>query len=641
MRRSSNASRFTIALCFGIALTVVAARGEGTPATDAQRPELAYLKQVNLWRPQDPQLLFLLMAQFANAGRHEEGIEFFTAALERFDAKLDPPSRGLYLLAIASLRAGHAQDVSLLKRLGWVRDTVMMLDEAKRLLPGDVFIAHWMSGLVRSQLPAFFGERDSALQDLAWCEAHADKAPHPGWMREVYFALAGLSRARGDEALARRYDARSGLGPKTKQAVFTTPLALDPEAGHTFAARRIREVVPGTVYALSGFEFTEYYFVVSADRRELIAIDAGTRPDSARAALEALHAAVPSLPPLTTVFVTHAHWDHVGGHSYFRSLASAPRFINRVDYKDELAKDATANPAGLRQFFGTRFDLADVLSYHADATIDKPTEITVGGTRFELLPTRGGETDDAMLIQMPDQGVLFVGDILMPYVGAPFVEEGSVEGMLAAIEQIDALKPSVLLHGHEPLTRVFTSTAMLDDLRSHIGWLRTAVLDAIRGGTDRAAIHASNLIPPGLELSGSDVQLAYLLLRENVINRLFDQNSGYWRNGLRGLDVLADADRGEVLVDYLGVSEAQISAAIGQMIADGKHELAAETLRSVQPRFPDSSRLLAQRDLVYVKLMEKYQEFSPFKFIVYAGQIDASLASSDVAPDLPASAAAR
>jgi glyoxylase-like metal-dependent hydrolase (beta-lactamase superfamily II) len=640
MPRPSNASRFLIALCFGIALAARAAHS--APATDAQRPELAYLKQVNLWRPpQDPQLLFLLMAQFANAERHEEGIEFFTAALERFDAQLDPPNRGLYLLAIASLRAGHAKDVSLLKRVGWVHDTVVMLDEAKRLLPSDVFVAHWMSGVVRSKLPAFFGERDNALQDLAWCEAHADKAPHPGWMREVYFALAVLTRARGDEARARQYDARSGLTGQTKQAIFTTPLALDPEAGHTFAARRIHEVVPGTVYALTGFEFTEYYFVVSADRRELIAIDAGTRPDSARAALEALYAAVPSLPPLTTVFVTHAHWDHVGGHSYFRRLGSAPRFINRVNYKDELERDATANPVGLRQFFGDRFHLADVLSYRADATIDKPTEMIVGGTRFELLPTRGGETDDAMLIQMPDQGVLFVGDILMPYVGAPFVEEGSVEGMLAAIEQVHALKPRVLLHGHEPLTRVFTSTAMLDDLHAHVGWLRAEVLDAIRGGTDRAAIHAANLIPPGLDRSGSDVQLAYLLLRENVINRLFDQNSGYWQNGLHGLDTLADADRGEVLVDYLGVSEVQISAAIEQMVADGKHELAAETLRWAQPRFPGSSRLQAERDLVYVKLMEKYQEFNPFKFIVYAGQIEASLARSDVPGDLPVSAAAR
>jgi len=44
----------------------------------------------------------------------------------------------------------------------------------------------------------------------------------------------------------------------------------DTLSGHAFAARRIREVVPGRVYALSGFEFTEYYFVVSDDRRQLI-----------------------------------------------------------------------------------------------------------------------------------------------------------------------------------------------------------------------------------------------------------------------------------------------------------------------------------------------------------------------------------
>jgi len=121
---------------------------------------------------------------------------------------------------------------------------------------------------------------------------------------------------------------------------------------------------------LSGFEFTEYTFVISADRRELIAIDAGTRPDSARAAYEALKAAVPSLPPLTTVLITHAHWDHVGGHSTFRSLNPAVRFIGRSNYQDELAIDAMANPAGLREFFGDRFRLDDVLSYKPDVTVE-------------------------------------------------------------------------------------------------------------------------------------------------------------------------------------------------------------------------------------------------------------------------------
>ena len=61
------------------------------------------------------------------------------------------------------------------------------------------------------------------------------------------------------------------------------------------------------------------------------------------------------------------------------------------------------------------------------------------------------------------------------------------------------------------------------------------------------------------------------------------------------------------------------------MMADGRHELAASTLRWAQARLPASERLRAAQRIVYLKLMEKYQEFNPFKFILYAGQIDQSI----------------
>ena len=634
--------RFFFALVYGAMLLQSgvmlgnATAAQAAALADAPFPELAYLKQVNLWRPpSDPQLLFLLMAQFANAGRQAEGIDFFNGILKRFEAELSDTQKAQYLTAIASLRAGHANDVFLLRRIGWVHDTVAMLDEAKRLTHGEMFIARWMSGLVRAQLPGFFGERDAALADLVWCVEHADKFPHPGWLREAYFHLAALYRQRGADAEARRYQTLSGFTTENKPVTFTTRLSWDTSVGHTFSSRRIHEVIPDTVYVLSGFEFTEYYFVVSADRRELIAIDAGTRPDTARVAYEALRAQVPSLPPLTTVLVTHAHWDHVGGHRYFRSLNPALRFIGRSNYQDELARDATANPAGLQRFFGKEFRLEDVLSYKPDVTIDRPTTLVIGGTRFELLPTRGGETDDALLVHMPQQSVLFVGDILMPYLGAPFVEEGSVDGLLAAIEQVGALKPRYLLHGHEPLTRAFASTAMLDDLRLQLIWLRDEVLRAVRGGMERGAIQQANLMPPTLANSSSNVHLAYLVLRENMINRLFDQNSGYWQNGLQGLDALTDADRGAALVDYLGVSETQLAAAAERMVGDGRHELAAAVLRWVEPRFAGSARLGAARKLAYLKLMEKYQEYNPFKFIVYGGEIDQTLTQINAKPRPP------
>jgi glyoxylase-like metal-dependent hydrolase (beta-lactamase superfamily II) len=153
--------------------------------------------------------------------------------------------------------------------------------------------------------------------------------------------------------------------------------------------RRIAEIVPRRVYVPSGFEFTEYYFVVSKNGHELIGIDAGTRPDFAKGAYEALQAYAPGLPPLTTVFITHAHWDHVGGHSYFRGLNSHPKFYGRSNYQEEFDKEFNAPEVFAKQFFGERFRSEDVLSYKPDVTIDNRTDLNVDGSRVELIPARG------------------------------------------------------------------------------------------------------------------------------------------------------------------------------------------------------------------------------------------------------------
>jgi glyoxylase-like metal-dependent hydrolase (beta-lactamase superfamily II) len=604
--------------CFRPATSRSAHRTSGS-----RRPELEYFKAVNsVAPPKDPQLLFLLMAQYANANMQNDGVEFFSARLKEFGPRLTDVQKSLYLSAIGLLRAQNASSVSLLHRVGYVKETIAILEQARQLSGGQVYVVNWIAGVVYSQLPGFFHQGKAAQDELTWCVENIDKAPHAGWLREAYYRLGKLAQARGEQAKAQDYLKRSGYKDFSSPITLITPLSEDVISGHAFAPRRIAEIVPGRVYVLSGFEFTEYYFVVSDDGRELIGIDAGTRPDSAKAAYEALRAYAPGLPELTTIFITHSHWDHIGGHTYFRSLNPHLHIYARSNYQEEIANDLNGPQTFAKPFFGERFNLDDVRTFKPDITIDHRTELKIGGTRIELIPIQGGETHDGMFIHLPDQKVMFVGDFIMPYLGAPFTEEGNLQGLLDAIDIVVQENPKYLLHGHEPLTQNFASPAMLSQLKLDLSWLREQVLISIRRGEERAVIQQANLIPPDLLRENPDAYLPYFIMREHVIDRLYDQNVGYWQADLQGLDHISRADRAELLVDYLGLSEKHLTNAVGHLVADGKYELAASLLESSEGRFEHSESVARAKQLVYRKLMEKNQNTDPFKYILYSAKIN-------------------
>ena len=608
-------------LCVLLLVVVAFVAGDGHTAK-LRNPDLEYLKAVNsVAPPKDPELLFILMTEFANSNLQDEGAEFYSARLKEFEPQLTPVQKSLYLGIIGLLRAQHASSVPLWKRYGYVKDTITTLDQAKQLSSGQVFVVNWIAGVVRTKLPGYFHQHKAAQEELAWCLEHADKAPHPAWLREVHYHLGELALNDGNTAKAQEYLRRSGYSDFNHPITLATPFSEDKASGHAFAPRRIIEVVPGRVYALSGFEFTEYYFVVSKDRRQLISIDAGTRPDFAKRAYEALQAFAPGLPPLTTVLVTHAHWDHVGGHSYFRGLDPRPRFYGRGNYQDEFEKQSNGPGVFGKQFFGERFSAEEFPSYKPDMTIDNRTDLNIGGSKFELIPVRGGETHDAMLIYVPDEKLMFMGDVIMPYLGAPFDEDGDLQGLLDAIDVVVSRNPQYLLHGHEPLTRNFTSPLILSHLKTDLAWLREQVLTAIRRGDERAAIHEANLIPPDLLANQPDSHQPYYILREHVIDRIYDQNVGYWEANLQGLAHPSRTDRAELLVDYLGLSEGQIIKAADRLAADGRYAMAAELIESAEAKFPASDSLKRAKRFAYLKLMEKNQNADPFKFIIYSGKI--------------------
>src|SRR5260370_42422591 len=139
--------------------TVTEGGGINSPS-GSYRSELEYLKAVNsVAPPRDPQLLFLLMGEYSNANMQAEGAEFFSARIKEFGPRLTDAQKALYLSAIGLLRAQHAPAVSLLHRVGYVKDTITMLEQAKELSGGQIFVVNWITDVVHAQLPSFFNQR--------------------------------------------------------------------------------------------------------------------------------------------------------------------------------------------------------------------------------------------------------------------------------------------------------------------------------------------------------------------------------------------------------------------------------------------------------------------------------------------------
>ena len=211
----------------------------------SHHPDLDYLKAVNsVAPPRDPELLFLLMAGYSNANLQGEGAEFFSARLKEFDSRLTAAQKALYLSAIGLLRAQHASSISLLHRIGYVKETISILEQAKQLTGGQVFVVNWIAGIVHAELPRQFDQRKAAEAELGWCLENADKAPHAGWLREVYCHLGKLAAAEGEQAKAQDYLRRSGYKDFDRPITLITPFSEDSYPGthlpHGASARSCR-----------------------------------------------------------------------------------------------------------------------------------------------------------------------------------------------------------------------------------------------------------------------------------------------------------------------------------------------------------------------------------------------------------------
>jgi glyoxylase-like metal-dependent hydrolase (beta-lactamase superfamily II) len=431
--------------------------------------------------------------------------------------------------------------------------------------------------------------------------------------RGIYRALALAYHAIGDEARSREMLARSGfVSLDDKEPRVIANLSVDRERGFRFGEKRLVREADG-VYVAEGYDFANLAFIVGASA--VVAIDAGTTEPSARDAVAALRKVTQA--PIKYIILTHGHWDHVGGIAAVREQGST--VIARVGFAQELERSRNYHPP-FQYFFGTAPMTLDVTP---DRLVSSPETLSIGDIELSIVPARSGETDDALFVHDKRHDILFVGDAFMPYLGAPFVAEGSAEGYLGAIDQVLELHPRRLVHGHIPLTRLYSVEA-LPGLRTALRELYDRSLQAARASRPLADVLHDNFIPSSLR-DTPEAAFPYLVVRDTFVQRLYAEHAGYWQSNGEGIETYTHDEWASALDELCGNSEAAFARTADELIARGDAGLALNIATLGLARHPQSVDLLRSRERALTALRQINSAANPFRFIVYSEWADQGL----------------
>ena len=227
------------------------------------------------------------------------------------------------------------------------------------------------------------------------------------------------------------------------------------------------------------------------------------------------------------------------------------------------------------------------------------------------------------MVHLPATGVLFVGDVFMPYLGAPFLPEGSVEGLFDTIALIRSLNPRTLIHGHPPLTELFTMNA-LPGFEAALRDVHERTLEGIGEGRTLAEMLQQNWLPTSLRAHPGAV-LPFLVVRGHVIQRVAHQRTGYWKPDGDGIDVLAPREWAGALNLLAGGQETAFLRSARALLAQGDEALALRLADLGLLTYPGSRALTELRRQALDRLRVRHQALDPFKFIVYSEWAKADL----------------
>jgi glyoxylase-like metal-dependent hydrolase (beta-lactamase superfamily II) len=229
---------------------------------------------------------------------------------------------------------------------------------------------------------------------------------------------------------------------------------------------------------------------------------------------------------IDTLVNTHANGDHCHGNQ----LVAGAEIVASRACAEEMAEFPPGRLADIMKAYEGQDSAASRFVQHAFGAFDfsgiDPTPPTltfegtltrrVGDKRVELFDVGPAHTRGDVLAHLPEDGVIFTGDILFVE-GTPIVWAGPVENWIRACSRILALGVDLVVPGHGPIT----DHRGVEAVQAYLVYVRDRARERFDAGM--GVLEAARDIPLGEFADWSDAER--IVVNVDTLYREFSGNS--------------------------------------------------------------------------------------------------------------------
>lgn len=241
-----------------------------------------------------------------------------------------------------------------------------------------------------------------------------------------------------------------------------------------------------------------------------VLVNAGTLSDARRG--RELFRQV-SASPIRCIVLTQSHANQYGGLELYKT-ADNTVVAHRNYPEDRRYSEALSAHyrRGSRKMFGSITGPVEAIvptrEVPPDLLIDERHAFTLGGRRFELLWTPGGETRSALIVWLPDEKLALVGNLFGPIFGNQpnlnTIRGDKPRSALAFIESVKALcalGPELILTGHEAIRGAQHIEREVTRVIEAVQWVHDRTLEGMNAGLSLRSLMREIEPPPELMLT--------------------------------------------------------------------------------------------------------------------------------------------